>query len=152
MQRYPSSLIACKLDCCNDLTEPDNAPLPAAQKGQSQAAAAPAAAPLSALDDLLGLSSALDSPAPAAAQPAGFALEPRPSLTPALFQGKWGALQPAQRITLALPPSALAAIEANGHQVPPHLLSHTLQCSLRCRPGAEDCQTHADPESQIQDL
>lgn len=89
----------------------------AAQKGQPQAAAAPTAAPVSALDDLLGLSSALESPAPAAAQPAAFTLEPRPSLTPALFQGKWGALQPAQRFTLPLPPSALAAIEANGHQV-----------------------------------
>ena len=96
---------------------------PAAQRGQPQAAATPAAAAPSALDDLLGLSSALEAPAPAAAQPAGPMLDLRPSLTPALFQGKWGALQPAQRFTLPLPPSALAAIEANGHQVIPCLLS-----------------------------
>lgn len=91
---------------------------PAAQRAQAPSAAAPAASATSALDDLLGLSSALEATsAPAPAQPQALSLEPRPSLTPALFQGKWGALQPAQRFTLPLPPSALAAIEANGHQV-----------------------------------
>jgi hypothetical protein len=79
--------------------------------------AATAAPATSALDDLLGLSSALEVPAPAPAQPPGLLLEPRPALTPALFQGKWGSLQPAQKFTLPLPPSALAAIEANSHQV-----------------------------------
>ena len=85
---------------------------------------------MSALDDLLGLSSALETPAPTPAQPAGLVLEPRPSLTPALFQGKWGALQPAQRFTLPLPPSALAAIEANGHQVSPLEIPQALMVLL----------------------
>lgn len=106
--------------------EPDKTLFFAAQKGMPQAANAPAAAPVSALDDLLGLSSALEAPTPAPTQPAGLVLEPRPSLTPALFQGKWGALQPAQRFTLPLPPSALAAIEANGHQVSPLAFRHWL--------------------------
>ncbi len=126
---------------------------PQPRKGSPRQQHAPAAAPLSALDDLLGLSSALEAPAPAAAQPAGFALEPRPSLTPALFQGKWGALQPAQRFTLALPPSALAAIEANGHQVPPSPpLAHTGSAPCDAGPVQKIARHSADPESQIQDL
>ena len=91
----------------------------AAQRGQAAAVPAAAAPATSALDDLLGLSSALEAPAPAPVQPPLLVLEPRPALTPALFQGKWGALQPAQKFNMPLPPSALAAVEANGHQVHP---------------------------------
>lgn len=100
----------------------------AAQRGQAAAVPAAAAPASSALDDLLGLSSALEAPAPAPVQLPGLALEPRPALTPALFQGKWGALQPAQKFTLPLPPSALAAIEANGHQVHPLASRPALPC------------------------
>ena len=87
----------------------------AAQRPQAAAAHASASSSQSALDDLLGLSSALDAPAPA--RPPALSLDPQPSLTPSLFQGKWAALQPAQRFTVPLPPSALANIEANNHQV-----------------------------------
>ena len=85
---------------------------------------APAAAPTtsaSALDDLLGLSDGVFG-APAAALPAPMptlSLEPRPVLTPAAFQASWGSLQPAARFSHPLPPSALAAIEANNHQARP---------------------------------
>ena len=100
----------------------------AAQRGQAVAAPAAAAPASSALDDLLGLSSALEAPPPSPVRLPGLALEPRPALTPALFQGKWGALQPAQKFTLPLPPSALAAIEANGHQVHPLASRPALPC------------------------
>ncbi|BDA42681.1 beta-adaptin-like protein A [Coccomyxa sp. Obi] len=86
--------------------------------------APPAAAPassVSALDDLLGLSgNNFTTPAPAPPPPAPtLSLDPRPTLTPAAFQASWGALQPALRFTHPLPPSALAAIEANNHQACP---------------------------------
>lgn len=75
----------------------------------------------SALDDLLGLSGGdfaerVLAAAPASTPPA-LALDPKPALMPAAFQASWGALQPAARFVHPLPPSALAAIEANNHQV-----------------------------------
>ena len=89
----------------------------AAQRPQASAAHASASSSQSALDNLLGLSSALEAPAPAPVRPPALSLDPQPSLTPSLFQGKWAALQPAQRFTVPLPPSALANIEADNHQV-----------------------------------
>ncbi len=73
--------------------------------------------------DLLGMDSlSMNGPAVAPkAQPPpapSLRLAPMPQLTPAEFQRLWGALQPLPTVQLQLTPQALAAIEADHHQVP----------------------------------
>lgn len=80
--------------------------------------AAPSA--VSGLDDLLGFGDASLglSPAPAAPPPPPrLQLDPKPVLSPAAFQAQWSALPPGLKTSQPLVPAAVAAIEANNHQV-----------------------------------
>ena len=91
--------------------------LPRTAAAGAQPPAAPAG--VSGLDDLLGLGGPSLAPAtpPSPAFPPQLQLDPRPALTPAAFQQQWGALPAALRLQQPLSPGAVAAIEANGHQV-----------------------------------
>ena len=90
------------------------------------AADAPPAAPAApsavyGLDDLLGFGGAnIGAPAAAAATPPPLPrlqLEAKPVLSPAAFQAQWSALPPGLKTSQPLTPAAVAAIEANNHQV-----------------------------------
>lgn len=105
----------------------------------TSAATVSTAARPSTLDDLLALSvpsAGAEQAAfpPVTAAPPALTLDPRPSLTPAAFQSSWGSLQPAANFTHQLPPSALAAIEADNHQVPDFGLLFLIKCCFADAP------------------